>query len=129
MSVGRNGGNGTLTVDNATLNLNGQQTAGNLVGANLSIGLGGDAGGLGGGTGMADIKDGSTVNITNYTAVGNVGANPLARRLGPLPARQRHPEPLGWFAHQRAGRGRRGRRHDAGQRDHRQQRQRHCHLE
>ncbi len=76
MSVGRNGGSGTLSVNNATLNLDGQQTAGNLVGANLAIGVGGSAGGLGAGTGIANIV-GSTVNITNYTAVGNAGATLL----------------------------------------------------
>ena len=75
MSIGRNGGLGTLTVNSSTLNLGGQQTGGNQVGANLAIGLGGAAGGLGGGTGIANIVNGSTVNITNYTAVGNAGAN------------------------------------------------------
>ena len=64
MSVGRDpGGVGTLSVDNAVLNLTGQQTAGNLYGAGLSIGN------LGG-TGTASVTNGSVVTITNMGSAG-----------------------------------------------------------
>lgn len=66
MSVGRGtAGDGTLVVDGASLSLTGQQTAGNFVGANLAIGLGG-------GTGDAKLKNGSTLLIDN---TGSAGAN------------------------------------------------------
>ena len=74
VSVGRAaGGFGTLTVDNASLNLSGQQTAGTLAGANLSIGL------LGG-IGAATITNGSVVTISNPGSAGaslNLGGTPL----------------------------------------------------
>ena len=72
VSVGRvASGFGTLTVDNASLNLSGQQTAGTLAGANLSIGL------LGG-TGTATITNGSVVTISNPSGVAslNLGGTP-----------------------------------------------------
>jgi T5SS/PEP-CTERM-associated repeat protein len=75
VSVGRAaGGFGTLTVDGAALNLSGQQTAGNLAGANLSIGN------LGG-TGSAMIQNHSVVTIANPGTAGaslNVGGTPLS---------------------------------------------------
>jgi T5SS/PEP-CTERM-associated repeat protein len=75
MSVGRGAtGFGTLSVDNATLNLSGQQTTGNFVGANLSIGLFG-------GTGSATITNHSVVTISNPGTAGaslNVGGTGLA---------------------------------------------------
>ncbi|HMO44447.1 MAG TPA: PEP-CTERM sorting domain-containing protein [Rubrivivax sp.] len=64
MSVGRGtAGDGTLVVDGASLSLSGQQTAGNLAGANLAIGLGG-------GTGNAELKNGSTLVIDNTGSQG-----------------------------------------------------------
>jgi T5SS/PEP-CTERM-associated repeat protein len=73
--VGRaDSGVGTLTVNNASLNLSGQQTAGNLAGANLSIGA------LGG-FGAATISNGSVVTISNPGSAGaslNVGGTPLS---------------------------------------------------
>jgi T5SS/PEP-CTERM-associated repeat protein len=72
VSVGRGaGGFGSLTVDNASLNLSGQQTAGTLAGANLSIGL------LGG-TGAVSIGNGSVVTISNPGGVAslNLGGTP-----------------------------------------------------
>jgi T5SS/PEP-CTERM-associated repeat protein len=68
MSVGRAaGGDGKLVVDGASISMSGQQTAGNLIGANLAIGLGG-------GIGDVKIKNGSTVVIDN---AGTNGANLL----------------------------------------------------
>lgn len=68
MSVGRGaGGDGKLVVDGASIVMSGQQTAGNLVGANLAIGLGG-------GIGDVKVKNGSTVVIDN---AGSNGANLL----------------------------------------------------
>lgn len=64
MSIGRNaGGAGTLSVDNATVNLSGQQTTGGLYGAALAVGN------LGG-TGTASISNRSVVNITNMGSAG-----------------------------------------------------------
>ena len=72
INVGRAaGGFGTLTVDNASLNLSGQQTAGSLSGAALSIGV------LGG-IGAATISNGSVVTISNPGSAGtalNVGGS------------------------------------------------------
>lgn len=68
------GGFGTLTVNDASLNLSGQQTTGLLAGANLSIGV------LGG-TGAATISNGSVVTIANPGSSGaslNVGGTPLS---------------------------------------------------
>ena len=70
-SLGRaEGGFGTLLVDHGVVNLSGQQTATtNNVGATLSIGVGG-------GTGLANITNGSVVTISNPGALGaslNVG--------------------------------------------------------
>lgn len=66
VSIGRGtSGFGTLTVDGATVNLAGQQTTGNLAGANLSIGLGG-------GTGAASIANGSVVTISNPVGVASL---------------------------------------------------------
>ena len=77
MSVGRDpGGVGTLSVDNAVLNLSGQQTSDHLYGAGLAIGN------LGG-TGSASITNGSTVTISNQGSagaelyVGGTPGNPL----------------------------------------------------
>jgi T5SS/PEP-CTERM-associated repeat protein len=77
MSVGRDpGGVGTLSVDNAVLNLSGQQTSDHLYGAGLAIGN------LGG-TGSASITNGSTVTINNQGSagaalyVGGTPGNPL----------------------------------------------------
>ena len=72
VSVGRApGGFGTLTVNNASLNLSGQETAGTLAGANLSIGLAG-------GFGAATITNGSVVTISNPGASAslNLGGTP-----------------------------------------------------
>jgi T5SS/PEP-CTERM-associated repeat protein len=71
VSIGRAvSGFGTLSVDNATLNISGQQTAAtNNTGANLSIGVAG-------GTGSATIAHGSVVTISNSGSLGaslNVG--------------------------------------------------------
>ena len=64
MSVGRAaGGVGSLSVDNAVLNLSGQQTTGSLYGAALAIGN------LGG-TGSASITNGSVVTISNPGSAG-----------------------------------------------------------
>lgn len=71
LNVGRStGGVGTLTVDNAVIDLSGQQAGGN--GAALSIGNRG-------GTGTASIANGSVVTITNMGTSGaslNVGGTP-----------------------------------------------------
>ena len=96
VSVGRAaGGFGTLTVDNASLNLSGQQTAGTLAGANLSIGL------LGG-IGAATISNGSVVTISNPGggASLNVGGTPTSRRHG-----RAHGQQLADQHHGRAGPG------------------------
>jgi T5SS/PEP-CTERM-associated repeat protein len=73
MSVGRAGGGvGSLSVDNAVLNLSGQQTTGSLFGAALAIGN------LGG-TGSASITNGSVVTISNPGSAGaglQVGGSP-----------------------------------------------------
>ena len=75
IGVGRAaGGFGTLMVDNALLNLSGQQTTGLLAGAGVAIG------GLGG-TGVATIGNGSVVNISNPGSAGasfNVGGTPVS---------------------------------------------------
>lgn len=64
MSVGRAaGGVGALSVDNAVLNLSGQQTTGSLSGAGLTIGA------LGG-AGTASISNGSVVTISNAGSAG-----------------------------------------------------------
>jgi T5SS/PEP-CTERM-associated repeat protein len=77
LNVGRAaGGSGTMTVDNSTITLSGQQTTGNLVGAALAIGN------LGG-TGTMSITNGSVVNITNLGTDGahlNLGGT----RISPL---------------------------------------------
>ena len=74
MNIGRAaGGVGTLTVDNSTLNLSGQQATGTLNGAALSIGNRG-------GSGTASIGNGSVVNITNAGSNGvslNIGGTPI----------------------------------------------------
>ena len=78
IAVGRNGGLGTLNAQNATIELSGQQTqtaSGNLSGAFLTVGSGGDPdpavpGSLGkAGTGIATLLD-STVTITNQGSLG-----------------------------------------------------------
>ncbi len=82
ISVGRNGGLGTLNTQNATIALSGQQTqtgSGNLSGAFLSIGSGGDPpnGTDRPGTGVATFVD-STVTVTNAGSLGasvNVGGS------------------------------------------------------
>jgi T5SS/PEP-CTERM-associated repeat protein len=64
MSVGRSaGGSGVLSVDNATIELSGQQTSGNMVGASLAVGIGG-------GSGVASVANGSVVNVTNLGSAG-----------------------------------------------------------
>ena len=63
MNVGRSGGVGVLKVDNATLNFSGQQSAGNLAGGFLAIGNGG-------GIGVAQIGNGSVVNLNNLGSSG-----------------------------------------------------------
>lgn len=74
LDIGRAaGGLGSLLVDNALVNLTGQQTTGNLSGATLAIGNGG-------GTGTASINNGSVVTITNMGSSGvglNIGGGPL----------------------------------------------------
>jgi len=73
INVGRAaGGFGTLMVDNASVNLSGQQTAGTLAGASLSIGLLGSVG-------AATITNGSVVTIANLGSSGaslNVSGTP-----------------------------------------------------
>lgn len=63
MNVGRSGGVGVLSVNNATLNFSGQQTGGTLSGAFLSIGRSG-------GVGVATIDNGSQVTIHNLGSLG-----------------------------------------------------------
>ncbi len=72
LSIGRSGGTGTLSVDNATIQLAGQQTAGFLAGAALGVGTGG-------GSGTATFANGSSLNITNTGSSGAsiyVGGSP-----------------------------------------------------
>ncbi len=63
MGVGRSGGVGVLKVDSASLSFSGQQTAGNLAGAFLTIGTGG-------GIGVAQIDRGSVVTLSNTGSAG-----------------------------------------------------------
>jgi T5SS/PEP-CTERM-associated repeat protein len=63
MNVGRSGGVGVLQLDNATLNLSGQQTGSAASGAFLSIGRSG-------GTGVANITNGSVVTLNNMGSEG-----------------------------------------------------------
>lgn len=63
MGVGRSGGVGVLTVDNASLSFSGQQTAGNLSGAFLTVGTGGSVG-------VATITNGSRVTLSNAGSAG-----------------------------------------------------------
>ncbi len=64
IGVGRGaGGTGSLIVDGATLSMSGQQTGNFLSGAGLFIGQGG-------GTGVATIRNGSRVDITNLGTSG-----------------------------------------------------------
>jgi fibronectin-binding autotransporter adhesin len=80
MSVGRGvGGNGTLVVSGGSLiDMRGQQTVVNPVGANLAIGLGE-------GMGLATITN-STVNIINATPMAtSVGANLVIGGSGRFP--------------------------------------------
>lgn len=63
--VGR-GGNGTLSMDNGTLSLAGQETNSGLptsTGANLGIGVGG-------GTGSVSVANGSQISLTNLGSLG-----------------------------------------------------------
>jgi T5SS/PEP-CTERM-associated repeat protein len=75
LAIGR-GGVGVLKMDNARVELSGQQTGGTLSGANLSIGSDG-------GVGSATLMNGSRVVITNLGSAGaslNIGGtsnNPL----------------------------------------------------
>ena len=74
LNIGRAAtGNGTLLVDNATVELSGQKNlSGTDFGAAMSVGTRG-------GTGVASITNGSTVNITNLGSAGaalTVGGNP-----------------------------------------------------
>jgi hypothetical protein len=64
IAVGRSGGVGVLKVDNATLNLSGQQTAGLQSGAFFVIGSGGT------GIGVATLANGSVVNLSNMGSAG-----------------------------------------------------------
>lgn len=67
INVGRSGGEGTLTVNNATLNFSGLQTAGNQVGGFFSVGGGS------GSVGKATLDHGSVVTLSN--TLGGGGAN------------------------------------------------------
>ena len=75
LNVGRAaGGSGTMTVNNASVTLSGQQTTGNLVGAALAVGNRG-------GSGTMTIGNGSVVNISNLGTAGaslNVGGTPIS---------------------------------------------------
>jgi T5SS/PEP-CTERM-associated repeat protein len=77
LNIGRAaGGVGTLTVDNATLVLSGQQSAGSQSGASFTVGNRG-------GNGTANIGNGSVVTISNagsdgaHLNVGGTAINPL----------------------------------------------------
>jgi T5SS/PEP-CTERM-associated repeat protein len=67
ISVGRNGGNGAFSATDATVQLAGQQTTGNLTGPAIIIGQGG-------GTGTMNMLR-STMSIQNALANGNNGAS------------------------------------------------------
>jgi T5SS/PEP-CTERM-associated repeat protein len=75
MNVGRSGGVGVLSMDNASLSLAGQQTGSSVSGAALSIGRSG-------GTGIANIGNGSRVTVTN---LGSSGASVNLGGTGPGP--------------------------------------------
>ncbi|MEP7058895.1 MAG: PEP-CTERM sorting domain-containing protein, partial [Caldimonas sp.] len=75
MNVGRAGGVGTLLLDNGTLEFTGQFTGSNVSGAFLTIGNRG-------GTGVANIGNGSHVNLTN---LGSAGATLYLGGTGPNP--------------------------------------------
>lgn len=76
LHIGRGvGGVGSLTVDNARIDLAGQQTSGNLSGARFAVGVGG-------GTGTADIRNGSVVTVSN---LGSDGAAVLVGGTGNFP--------------------------------------------
>lgn len=63
MVVGRSDGVGVLKMDNGRIELSGQQTGGNLSGANLNVGNGG-------GFGSANLTNGSRITVTNMGSAG-----------------------------------------------------------
>lgn len=67
MGVGNFGGTGVLKLDNATVDVTGQYTGSGQFGAALVIGSGAGA------VGNVNLVNGSTVRITNTSAVGNTG--------------------------------------------------------
>lgn len=68
INVGRSGGVGVMNLDNATVNLAGQQTGNNLAGAGMSVGSGG-------GTGIFSLSNGAVLNIDNAAGTVSAGLN------------------------------------------------------
>lgn len=68
INVGRSGGVGTMQVDNARIELSGQQTGNNLSGAGISVGSGG-------GSGMLHLANGAVIRVENPSGTVGTGGN------------------------------------------------------